>query len=220
MAYRRGPGRRRYKRSYNFRRRFRKNSSAMALRLPRKSYQQKLSEKTYTFKRTTQLATIANNGAADTIGTYVFRLNDLINPGNFAFLGDVYKIACVVLRCYPQSNVNATGTGVYMGEFYHAIDINDSAPPASAADIREYQCCRTQNTFDPFKVVIYPQNATPVYRGNFTTAYITTKGWVSTSYQDVEYYGWKYAWTAAANATAATYIIVTADYYIKVRSIK
>lgn len=188
---------------------------------PRMTKQERFAFKQYSFKRTAQLATITGDPALDVMGAYYFTLADVPNPANFADLGDEYKITTIVLRVYPQlTTINNANAGAYAGGFAEAIDYNDASVPTNAGAVREYQSCRTHNPYKPFKVVIHPKNSTPVYNGTFTNAYIATRGWISTAYTDVRYYGWKYAITNQANLATGSHWVVMADYYIKVRGVK
>lgn len=130
-------------------------------------------------------------------GAMEWSLNDLPSNTDFTNLFDRYEIEQVDIEINDLHN-SSTGTNgiTAMPTITYVPDFDDSAVPANASIVSQYQRAKTwtfRGDGKPLKISIKPRVQVPVYRAGMTSAYSAgvsgTK--VDLAYPDVPHYGLK-----------------------------
>lgn len=201
--------RKRYSRNRTYRRKFRRGYRY-----------NKRGQKIYLFKRTSNYGTLFINNITDTLDGYQFRLDQVPNFTEFTALYDQFKINAVKLTFYPQVTENISlGTinnPVASARFYSCLDFNDSAPPTTIDEVREYQSCKRTPILKPHKRYLKPRI---MDRGQI---YNPGRPWLSCDTARSEpHYGVKIGVENMSSTTTSTMeYTIECKFYLSFRNVK
>lgn len=158
------------------------------------------SSKIHTFYRTALLSTVNSlaPGGFPTDAGYgmSFQLSDLPNYTEFTNLFDQFRICSVKLKWIPSM------TGVDMSNVFDhsqinrfvtmAYDHNDATPPASEAEIMQYQGVRQKSHSRIWTYKVYPYVAQETYKTAITTGYSAKRMvWIDSTSPTIPHFGFK-----------------------------
>lgn len=175
----------------------------------------------YFFKRMANYSDL-NFGTLGQGGVITFSLDKLPSYSEFANLFDQYRINKVVVKFVPQVNQVMTGTAAasaIVPVIYTAIDTDGQNTPTSGTDIQQYATCREVSANKPFKRVLVPRCAAPVYQGGVSSGYLEcpARQWLDVNYVSVTHYGLIYYANPAVAVGQFSYRI-DVIYYIACKS--
>lgn len=156
------------------------------------------------------------SGAA---GAFTFELSDLPASSELTALYDQYRIDGVRLTFLPRqtSVTNNTLFDQVKGEakLFTCIDYNDSNPPATADEVRQYESCKVTSLIKEHTVYVKK----PLF---VNTSGQNVSDWVSTANPSTRWYGLKYFAEppGMTSATAQFFYSVEACFYVSFRNIK
>jgi len=213
MAYRR--------RRYGKKRTFRKKRT-FKRRIPRSI---RTRARVHSFKQVVNYAPIASTStAAETMATFRFQLDNIVQWATYTALYDQYCISKVVLQFWPT--MESPNDGINPNKdlrAYFIKDYNDDAAPANLNEVLQYANCKVRPMSKRTTLVLRPKVAAMIYESATSTAYSTPKGqtWLDTSNTDVPHYGVKVALERLT--TGSTYSMgykMIAYFYIKFRNVR
>lgn len=166
------------------------------------------------------VSTTANQGF--TTGSIYFDLSTIPGYGEFTALYDFFKIKAVKVTFVPISNVNIVYTGdepAFYYRFYSCIDYNDRTVPASINVIREYGNCKFTPGLVLHKRFLHPKPVMTVDEdstsgGNYGLSQGNRDPWIATASNQCEYYGVKYGFEHANQASVVPAYRCELKYYL------
>lgn len=187
----------------------------------RRGYKTKRGQKTYYFKRfTNRLGPITVDNINPLLVGFNFSLDDLPNYQEFTNLYDTYRLNAVKITFLPQMtesiSLSAFNNPNASVRFFSVIDYNDSAPPATIDELREYQSCK----FTP----VLKRHSRYIYRPKIQdrgSTYAPGRPWIDTSAPDQDHFGLKIGIEPiqSTNITSMGYT-VEAKYYLSFRAVR
>jgi len=175
-------------------------------------------------RRVTTFLTISMNGVLTrSTGALSFKLSDLPQYTEFTALFDRYRITGVKLQIMPRicmqtpagAQVAATA---YSPSIFHTIDYDDATTPSDYTALAQYDQCKVQWEYKPFKVWLKPRAAQAQYASGAFTSYGNSdpKQWMDVASPDIVYYGWKWATNDySASMNGNQYWDVHSTYYLE-----
>lgn len=125
-----------------------------------------------------------------------FRIDQVINPNEFANLFDNYRINAVSVRFFLRIDPGAqTAATANYPRLYYVRDYDDSVIPSTLNEIREHGMSRVKvlRPDRPVSIYLKPAIADTIFRtGALTSTVPKWKQWVDMAHQNVEHYGLKY----------------------------
>lgn len=156
----------------------------------RVKYPAKNNERVHAVKRNYDLGTIVCDSLSPTLAAVPFSLSSLPDYNDFVNLYDQYKICSARVRFYPkQTQVVHTSNGIdsiRAGRFLSCFDYNDTNPPASQDEVRQYETCKVTTKLDIHERYV-------PHLKYVTDSQNTTDDWCPTSNPTVRWLGLKYA---------------------------
>lgn len=189
----------------------------------------KVANQVTVLKRTFEgpVITGANMGAGTGLS---FQLASLPSVTDITNLYDHYKLKLIVVRFEPtfsqeviQSESAAINLAANLKHYRVAHDYNDASNPASESVLFEYSNMKSYPCHRPFKVLLYPKVAEPVFGAGINPAAYQARrsGWIDTAYTNVLHYGLKIWVPVFGNVAAGAYICRTiVTYYIACKNAK
>lgn len=166
----------------------------------------------------------ASSGTQNTYGTMHFKLSDLSNYTTFTSLYEFFKIKAVKVTFIPVSNVTDFGTTAFFDQtafsnrIITAFDYNDKTAPTSADELRRVKSCRVGFGTRIHKRFIYPKVLVTIDEdGPGINSYgvgVMNNPWISTGYNQTEYFGIKYALVHPNLTTNTDMYSVEFKYYL------
>jgi len=158
--------------------------------------------------------------------SFLFRLQDVLNPGEFTTLFDSFKINGVSLAMENMTgnHVN-TGAGIsVIPEIYHVLDYDDATPPPTQATTQQYENCKQKRLEQTKKLTRYfvPKVADLAFKTSGTTVGFTHRNknpWVDCVNSDTEHYGLK-MWINNIDPVQGTTIRFQFLYYLSFRTVR
>jgi hypothetical protein len=166
-----------------------------------------LKNKVCTFSQTYDGPDITNSIVADTYGGMNFQLASLPNSLDLSSLWDQYRFAQITVAFMPRNNMNNSTTNDF-GKLLTVIDYDDSSPPTSANELRQYQTVVETKAYKPHVRTFVPHIAIGAYSGAFTSFANMKMQWLDLGSPTIQHYGIKYCQTAGVGTALTTYSTV------------
>lgn len=174
-----------------------------------------LSNKTvYTFKRSTTGPTVSVSTSSSLFGASAYYLASFDSTSEFAEQFQEYRILEITVHFIPvQNDVHDPGIGGSTannwGNFETAIDYRNATVPISHAELQQYKSYQVVKTGEPVSRTFTPRTLGRCY-GGVTDAFYCMPAftWLSTDYNDAEYYGIKWA-TGQTSGTGSVAVYST-----------
>jgi len=125
----------------------------------------------------------------------VFTVANIPDWSSYSSLFDQYMIRLIEVLIEPTVTEN-TSTAVYAGSLSTVVDLDDSNPPTSVADLGAYTNLQIGTGTKSHYHRWVPTIATAVYSGAFTSFGAAEHTWVDVASPNVQHYGLKGAATA------------------------
>lgn len=157
---------------------------------------------------------------------FKFRLDDVVNPGEFTSMFDRYRILGVRMKydliCNNQVNATTNLIGA-LPEIWSVTDYDDGTPPPDLNTVAQYDGCRrkkleqtrtaTQDVYPKYTKLVYTSGVTGIGYGNGDR-----KDWLDCSFGNIEHYATKwYITDMPASFGKAPAIRVTFTYALALR---
>ncbi len=176
----------------------------------------KLSNKTvYTFKRSTIGTGISVSTSSSTFGAASYYLASFDSTSEIAENYQLYRIIELTVKFIPVGNfvnsIDETNDAIQdMGHFHTAIDQHNDSTPISMAELEEYKTHQVVRTGQYIARTFTPRTLGRVFAG-VTDGYYAMSPyvWLSTDYNDVNYYGVKWALSQVVGVTNGSTIYTT-----------
>lgn len=178
-------------------------------------------DRIYTFKRSCIGPTMGTNTSATTFGAISFTLQTFDTTSEIAENYQLYRIVEITVKFIPTTLPTTVGAGsaVNSGNTRTVIDYRNANVPVSIAELEQYKTCQTVQTFQRFTRTFTPRSLGQAYGGVTPAYYIMPAGtWASTDYNDLEYYGIKWAVGANAGLGSITAYSTAVDAVIQCRN--
>jgi hypothetical protein len=147
---------------------------------------------------TLRRSAITGNPSTSTSGTLTgaaaFSLS-LFDPGaEIKNMFQEYRIIQITCDFVPIETVAADATAKNFGTTHTVIDYHNANVPTNISELEQYSSHQVVQTLTRFQRTFTPRLLTRIY-GGLTDAFATTSPylWLSTDYDDAEYYGIKWA---------------------------
>lgn len=201
-------GRRNYRRKTYRRKTYRKRWNT-------RSRYNKKGQRVMLFTRfTSALGAIICDGINPALYAFNFSLSDLPNYTEFTNLYDNYKINAVKVNFYPKITESVSTGSVNNPDatvrFLSVIDYNDSTPPLSVQELRDYKTCKASSILRPKSRYIYK----PKIVDSSSTV---RSAWIATSSPSTNWFGLK---VAIDPTTTAMTFGIEAKYYCSFKNVK
>lgn len=201
-----------------------------------KVYKYKRLGKTCVFQNTTVVGTLTQNDATmislgtplvDTVGyqfgaAMQFRAANVQTFSDFANLYDQYKITGVKVKIIPLSDSATAQSSGFLPTLYWARDQDDAIIPATEADLRERQDCKTMRLTAPKSIYIsYPKAMIDVNQTGGSFSDMVKSGWINCNSTTVQHNGLKMYFKNVdlrVSPTTITAFRVESTYYMKFRN--
>lgn len=179
--------------------------------------------KIYTFKRSTTGTTVAVSTSASQFGAASFYLASFDSTNEIAENYQEYRIVELSVHFIPTANftheINSGTAATNVGNFETVIDYHNATVPISHAELQQYKTLQTVKTGDTVTRVFTPRTLGRAYAGVTDGFYCMPAGtWLSTDYNDVEYYGIKWATGQSVATGNVTVYSTRIDAVIQARS--
>lgn len=152
----------------------------------------RLSTGVHYFKRTFQSTAIEVNNISTIVGSYSFKLSDLLNYTEFSNLFDEFMILGVKIKFIPSvtgADANPTSSIVTMPNLFTCIDY-DSAQTPTLSEILQYPNVKITKASSIHSRYFKPHVAYLTYKTALTSGYGSkTNVWVDFENPDVPHYG-------------------------------
>lgn len=139
--------------------------------------------------------TLTQMGTYDVPFSMVFKISQLINYTDLLNLADAYKIKCVEIKIYYNSNTNSVNSSASLPQLTYIQDHDDATVPATVTALREKSGLKYKffNSKNFVKIRVYPRISNVVFNTGITNAYspATKSQWVDSAYINTEHYGIK-----------------------------
>ena len=209
-----------YRRTYRRRRTYKRPSRNRTYRrrFKARSRYSKRGQKLYLFKRQAGLGQLVMQNILPTYAGFTFNLSQVPGVTEFQNLYDQYKINCIKVMFLPQMTENislgSVNNPAANARFFSTIDYNDSTPPTSVDDLRQYQSVKMTPCLKIHKRVIFKPKIVD------SSGY-TVSPWLNTTNINTNYYGLKVALEpmASSSTTTMTYNI-EAKFYLSFKTVK
>lgn len=156
-----------------------------------------------------------SSGAAYGVG-FSFNLNQLPAVTDITNLYDAYKIKLIVMRVEPTfsdvnvpENTNPASFAVNLKQYRIVHDYNDATGPAAESDLFQYSNMKSYPCNRPFKILLYPKVAEPVFGGLLAQYQARKSGWIDTNSANVQHYGLKMWVPSFGNVNTGAYLART-----------
>lgn len=156
-------------------------------------------KKIVTFKRTGLGPAVSTSTSGSSFGATFFTLALFDTGAEIKAMFQEYRIIELEIKFVPTTRVASNGTpSINTGNFHTVIDYHNANVPISFAELDEYKSLQVVQTGLYVTRTFSPRTLFLVY-GGVTPAYCTQTcmRWMSTDYNDAEYYGIK--WGLGAN---------------------
>jgi hypothetical protein len=172
-------------------------------------------KKVYTFKRSTIGTGISVSTSSSTFGAASYYLASFDSTSEIAENYQLYRIIEITVKFIPVGNfvnsIDETNDAVQdMGHFHTAIDQHNDTTPISMAELEEYKTHQVVRTGQFIARTWTPRTLGRVYAG-VTDGYYAMSPmiWLSTDYNDVNYYGIKWALSQVVGVTSGSTVYTT-----------
>jgi hypothetical protein len=159
-----------------------------------------LRDKVVTMKRTTTGTNISVSTSSSLFGAASYYLASFDPTSEVAENYQLYRIIELTVHFIPiqgliVANPGGSGsTSINTGNFETVIDTHNDTTPISHAELQEYKTCQTVATGTPVSRTWTPRTLGRAYGGVTDAFYCMPAGvWLSTDYNDCNYYGIKWA---------------------------
>ena len=163
----------------------------------------------YVFQRYAPDVILTQDPLAAQFGRLIATVSDLPGGNEFMDLFDEYQLTKVECWFFPRTIATGPTAPVTLGAFpslYTLIDINDDTAPSDLQDMRQYRTCKVSFGQRPFKRTYRPYKANFTYLSPVAVAFTASKGWVSSDYPDVPWYGLKWGIPPIDGATTTAQV--------------
>lgn len=176
--------------------------------------------------RETVFSIIYNGVNSFTAAGFNFKLSDFV-PSDLTALFDQYRFCAIEFKMLPRINtLNSSVTASLPAPQYiiSSIDYDDSAAPASVAEVMQYSNCQTHAYDKPFIRRFRPNLAMGAYGSGVFASYANrTLQWIDAASTSVEHYGVKIAsstYSTGLNSANSPSWDVVVKAYIEFRSVR
>ncbi len=178
--------------------------------------------KVYTFKRSTTGTTVGASTSSSTFGAASYYLASFDSTSEISENFQEYRIIELTVHFIPVAEFvsDATTTNIVnFGNFETVIDHHNDTTPISHAELQQYKSYQLVKTGDPVSRTWTPRTLGRVYAGVTDGYYTMSPGvWLSTDYNDVNYYGIKWATGQAVAIGNRTIYSTRIDAVIQARN--
>jgi len=150
--------------------------------------------KVVTIKRTGLGPAVTTSTGGSSFGATMFTLALFDVNAEIKATWQEYRIIELNINFIPTTNIATSGTpSINTGNTHTVIDYRNANTPLSFAELDEYKTLQVVQTGRFFKRTFAPRLLSYIY-GGATAAYATISPmtWLSTDYNDAEYYGIKW----------------------------
>jgi len=179
-------------------------------------------KKVYTFKRSTIGTGITISTSSSSFGAASYYLASFDSTSEIAENYQLYRILELTVKFIPTGNlvnvIDETNDAIQdMGHFHTAIDQRNDTTPISMAELEEYKTHQVVRTGQFIARTWTPRTLGRCYAGVTDGFYAMPCGtWLSTDYNDVNYYGIKWALSQVVGvATGSTVYSTQIDAVIQ-----
>jgi hypothetical protein len=172
-------------------------------------------KKVYTFKRSTIGTGISVSTSSSTFGAASYYLASFDSTSEIAENYQLYRIIEITVKFIPIGNlvnvIDETNDAIQdMGHFHTAIDQHNDSTPISMAELEEYKTHQVVRTGQFIARTWTPRTLGRVYAGVTDGFYaMSPMTWLSTDYNDVNYYGIKWALSQVVGVTTGSTVYTT-----------
>lgn len=162
-----------------------------------------------TLKRSTIGTGIAVSTSSSTYGAASYYLASFDTSSEIIENWQMYRIIEITVKFIPLGNIvnviDETNDAIQdMGVIYTAIDYTNDTTPTTHAELQQYKNCQCVRIGTYFSRTWTPHAAARVYAG-VTDAFsvLPSSTWMSSQYNDVNYYGIKWALTQVVGVASS-----------------
>ncbi len=182
-------------------------------------------KKIYTFRRSTTGTGVTVSTSSSTFGAASYYLASFDSTSEFAENYQLYRIIQLTVKFIPVGNlvnvIDETNDAIQdMGHFHTVIDQHNDSTPISISELEQYKTHQVVRTGQYIARTWSPRTLGRAYAGVTDGFYaMSPKTWLSTDYNDVNYYGIKWALSQVVGvATGSTVYTTQIDAVIQCKN--
>jgi hypothetical protein len=174
----------------------------------------------YTFKRSTVGTTISTSTSSSTFGAASYYLASFDSTSEIAENYQQYRIIELTVKFTPIDNYTSGGSfSVDLGVIHTVIDTHNDTTPISNAELEEYKTHQVCRVGTYFSRTWTPRTLGRAYAGVTDGFYCMPVGiWLSTDYNDVNYYGIKWSLSQSVGTMSGTVYSTQIDAVIQCKN--
>lgn len=178
--------------------------------------------KVYTFKRSTTGTTVGVSSSASTFGAASYYLASFDSTSEIAENYQLYRIVELTVHFLPVAEfviVAGPSVAANFGNFETVIDVHNDTAPVSHSELQQYKTLQTVTTGKYISRTWTPRTLGRAFAGVTDGYYAMPVGtWLSTDYNDVNYYGIKWATGQAVGVGSVTVYSTRIDAIIQCKN--